>query len=292
MRGFFVMITRIAPTPSGYIHIGNVLNFILTYVIAKCIGAKIELRIDDIDQSRSKKEYIDDIFDTLKKLEIEWDFGAKNRDEFLEKYTFSKKQKAIFTKLTAIIKANPNIFYVCKCSRDKPCNGSCDTLKLELKKNRTALKMRIKKGTLIKLGSKSVDLGKTMGDVTLWQKEGFASYQLASLFSDEECGINLIVRGVDLFNSSALQLYMAKVFGFESFLKMIFIHHPLIFDEKGSKLSKSQSSPSAVFSGALFQKTAQIIGVKEYHKINNMSKLLSCDIKEYIKNQKIGFEQC
>jgi hypothetical protein len=50
---------------------------------------------------------------------------------------------------------------------------------------------------------------------------------------------------------------------------MIFIHHPLIFYGKGSKLSKSQSPSSVVFNGALFQKTTQIIGVKEYHMINN-----------------------
>ncbi|MDR0665922.1 MAG: hypothetical protein LBF71_00775 [Campylobacteraceae bacterium] len=288
------MITRIAPTPSGYIHAGNAVNFILTYVIAKHIGAKIELRIDDIDQNRSKIEYIDDIFNALRKLGIEWDIGAKNRDEFLEKYTFSKKQETIFAKLTAIIKTNPTHFYICKCPRDKPCYGGCGTLRLKLEKNKTALKMRIKAGTIITLGGKSVDLGKAMGDVTLWQKEGFSSYQLASLFSDEERGVNLIIRGVDLFNSSALQLYMARVFGFENFLKAVFIHHSLIFDEKGGKLSKSKSSPSAVFDGTLFQKTAQIIGVKEYHTINNMSKLLSCEKEKakYFNNQGVGFEQC
>jgi glutamyl-tRNA synthetase len=286
------MMTRIAPTPSGYIHAGNAVNFILTYAIAKHIGAKIELRIDDIDQNRSKTKYIDDIFCTLQKLGIEWDVGAKNRDEFLEKYTFSKKQETIFTKLTAIIKANPSHFYICKCSRIKPCNGGCSTLKLKLEKNKTALKIRINKGTVVTLGNRSIDLSETMGDVALWQKEGFASYQLTSLISDEEQKTRLIVRGVDLFNSSILQLYMAKLFGFDNFLKVIFIHHPIIFDEKGDKLSKSKGSLPVIFSGTLFKRAAQIIGVKEYHTIDNMSKLLSCkqEISWYLKNQGVGFE--
>jgi glutamyl-tRNA synthetase len=287
------MITRIAPTPSGYIHTGNAVNFILTYVLAKHIGAKIEMRIDDIDQNRSKAEYIDDIFSVLQKLGIEWDFGAKNRDELLVKYTFSKKQEAIFTKLTTIVRANPNYFYICKCSRAKPCNGDCSALKLELEKNKTALKMHIKKGTVIVLGGKSVDLSKVIGDVTLWQKEGFSSYQLASLISDEEQKTGLIVRGIDLFNSSALQLYMAKLFGFESFLKVIFIHHSLVFDKKGNKLSKSKGSPSVILDNALFQKAAQIMKIKEYHTVNGMSELLSrkIEIGEYLKNQGVSFEQ-
>ncbi|MDR1007960.1 MAG: hypothetical protein LBL65_05275 [Campylobacteraceae bacterium] len=287
------MITRIAPTPSGYIHTGNAVNFILTYVLAKHIGAKIEMRIDDIDQNRSKAAYIDNIFNVLRKLGIKWDFGAKDRDEFLEKYTFSKKQEAIFAKLTAIVKTNPDHFYICKCSRTKPCNGNCSTLKLELEKNKTALKMRVEKGTVTMLGGKSVDLSKVIGDVTLWQKEGFSSYQLASLMSDEEQKTGLIVRGIDLFNSSALQLYMAKLFGFENFLKVIFIHHPLVFDEKGNKLSKSKGSPSVILNNALFQKAAQIIKIKEYHTISDMSELLSnkAEIGEYLKNQGVSFEQ-
>ncbi|MDR1976848.1 MAG: hypothetical protein LBQ18_07635 [Campylobacteraceae bacterium] len=290
--GFKMLLTRIAPTPSGYIHDGNAVNFILTYALAQYTAAKIELRIDDIDQNRSKKEYIDDIYETLRKLDIKWDFGAMDSEEFLQKYTFAKKQEAMFSKLTSIVKANPDLFYVCKCPRDKPCHGGCAALKLELIKNKTALKMRIYEGTHITLGDKSVDLGRAMGDVTLWQKEGFASYQFASLFSDEERKTELIVRGVDLFDSTALQLYMAKLFGFSNFLKVVFVHHPLIFDEKGDKLSKSKGSSFGMPIGKLFQKTADIIGIKEPHTIDDMPKLLSHkeDLDGYLKREGVRFE--
>jgi hypothetical protein len=60
-----------------------------------------------------------------------------------------------------------------------------------------------------------------MGNVTLWQKEWFTPYQLVLIFSNGERETSLIIRGVDLFNSSALQFYMAKVFAFKSLLKVI-----------------------------------------------------------------------
>jgi len=57
--------TRIAPTPSGYLHLGNVLSFAITVTLARQTGAKILLRIDDLDQERANQLYVQDIFDTL-----------------------------------------------------------------------------------------------------------------------------------------------------------------------------------------------------------------------------------
>jgi glutamyl/glutaminyl-tRNA synthetase len=74
--------TRIAPTPSGYLHLGNVLSFAVTALLAKESGAKILLRIDDLDQARVNKRYLQDIFDTLNFLEIPWHEGPRNLEEF------------------------------------------------------------------------------------------------------------------------------------------------------------------------------------------------------------------
>jgi glutamyl/glutaminyl-tRNA synthetase len=63
-------LTRFAPTPSGFLHIGNIYSFILTYHIAKKHESKILLRIDDIDRERVKNKYVQDIFDSLDFLEI------------------------------------------------------------------------------------------------------------------------------------------------------------------------------------------------------------------------------
>ncbi|MDR1284582.1 MAG: hypothetical protein LBJ88_00070 [Campylobacteraceae bacterium] len=279
-------LTRIAPTPSGFIHAGNALNFILIYTLARHTNAKIELKIDDIDQNRSKDIYIEDIFETLKWLRLDWDLGACNKNDFLKNYSFAHKQKILFKVILSLWRKNPDIFYACKCSR-KGINGiyhgDCIKLNLELEKEKTALKLHVDNDSNIILRNRYVNIYSAFGDITLWQKEDFCSYQFASLFLDEDHKTSLIVRGDDLFNSTALQLYMARLFGFENFLQTTFIHHMLIFDSNGSKLSKSNGSNSLASwrkngkkPNELFQKAAQIIGVKEFWQVNTKEDILTC----------------
>jgi glutamyl-tRNA synthetase len=79
--------TRIAPTPSGYLHLGNALSFALTAAIARSTGAKILLRIDDLDQQRVNLAYVQDVFDTLNFLEIPWDEGPRNVIEYHDEWS-------------------------------------------------------------------------------------------------------------------------------------------------------------------------------------------------------------
>lgn len=277
-------ITRIAPTPSGFIHAGNALNFILTYIIAKHLNATLRLRIDDIDKLRSKKVFIDDIFETLKWLGLEYDYGAKDSDDFLKNYSYNNE--VLFEELNNLHKKFPMLFYACKCSRKDIkgiYHGNCKELKLKLQKDKTSLRLHIKQNSYVWLGDFCIELFENIGDIILWQKDGFCSYQLASLLDDEKNGVNLLVRGEDLLNSSAIQLFMANLFGFKNFSKAIFIHHPLMLDQNGKKLSKSLNS-HALYQWRknnkkpyeLFQKTAEIIGVKESWQINTKEELLAC----------------
>lgn len=75
-------LTRIAPTPSGFLHLGNAFSFLKTKALAQKHNAKILLRIDDLDRERYRPEYVQDIFDTLDFLEIKIDLGPKNLQEF------------------------------------------------------------------------------------------------------------------------------------------------------------------------------------------------------------------
>ncbi|RQP14538.1 MAG: tRNA glutamyl-Q synthetase, partial [Parapedobacter sp.] len=79
--------TRIAPTPSGYLHLGNVFSFALTAALAKRSGAQILLRIDDLDYTRVKREYVEDIFHTLEFLKIPWHEGPRNYREYKQTYS-------------------------------------------------------------------------------------------------------------------------------------------------------------------------------------------------------------
>ncbi|MDR2342727.1 MAG: hypothetical protein LBD84_06785 [Campylobacteraceae bacterium] len=277
-------ITRIAPTPSGFIHTGNAVNFILTYIIAKHLNATLRLRIDDVDKFRSKKVFIDDIFETLKWLELEYDYGAKDSDDFLKNYSYDNE--VLFKELSVLHEKFPMLFYACRCSRKDikgTYHGNCKELKLKLQKDKTSLRFHIEQNSCIQLGDFCIELFKNIGDIILWQKDGFCSYQLASLLDDEKNGVNLLIRGEDLLNSSAVQLFMANLFGFTNFPKATFIHHPLMLDQNGKKLSKSLNS-YALYQWRknnkkpyeLFQKTAEIIGVKEFLQINTKEELLAC----------------
>src|SRR6185312_6440352 len=79
--------TRIAPTPSGFLHLGNAYSFALTAALAGKYGARILLRIDDLDRERVQKQYVQDIFDTLNFLEIPWHEGPRNMDEYEKQYS-------------------------------------------------------------------------------------------------------------------------------------------------------------------------------------------------------------
>ncbi|MDR3178336.1 MAG: hypothetical protein LBT96_05075 [Campylobacteraceae bacterium] len=289
-------ITRIAPTPSGFIHAGNALNFILTYAIARHLNALLRLRIDDIDKFRSKKIFIDDIFETLKWLELDYDCGAKDSDDFLKNYSYDNE--ALYKELSVLREKFPKLFYACECSRKdigETYHGKCEELGLKLQKDKTALRLHIERNSYVKLGDFHVELFENMGDIILWQKDGFCSYQLSSLLDDEKNGVNLLVRGEDLINSSAVQLFMANLFGFKSFLEASFIHHPLTLDKNGKKLSKSSGS-YALYEWRkegrkpfeLFQEAAKMINVKEFWRINTKYELLECkdELEAFFKSNR------
>src|ERR1700760_1845577 len=107
--------TRIAPTPSGFLHLGNILSFSITAALAKESGAKILLRIDDLDQPRVNKDYLQDIFDTLNFLEIPWDEGPKNVKEFEADYSQQHRMMAYQEAIDQLI--DHKLVFACTCSR-------------------------------------------------------------------------------------------------------------------------------------------------------------------------------
>ena len=105
--------TRIAPTPSGFLHLGNVLSFAITAALAERAGAKILLRIDDIDQARADKQYVQDIFDTLNFLEIPWHEGPRNVKQFEDQYSQLHRMGLYNEALTQL--QGSKLVYACNC---------------------------------------------------------------------------------------------------------------------------------------------------------------------------------
>ena len=79
--------TRLAPTPSGYLHRGNLFSFALTWLLARKDGLQILLRIDDMDRARFRPEYLEDIFRSLDSLGINYDEGPSGPDDFHSRWS-------------------------------------------------------------------------------------------------------------------------------------------------------------------------------------------------------------
>lgn len=249
--------TRFAPTPSGYLHLGNAFSFVLTWLYARLYNGSIHLRIDDIDTQRSRPEYLADIFDSLEWLGLEWDSGAKSPDDFLRNHSQALCLEDYVAALE-LLKAHTKI-YACNCSRKKmkanaDIHGQypaiCLPKSLDLKSTQTALRIHIPKTAqpvcfydVEKKEHYHFQLLETMRDFVVWGKNKMPAYQLTSLVDDLRLGINFVVRGEDLLPSTAAQVYMsALVPVWNTFGENLFLHHALLRDAQGNKLSKSAGS--------------------------------------------------
>ena len=228
------VLTRFAPTPSGYLHLGNAVNAVLVSRLAGQSEGRVGLRIDDIDAARARGEYVDDIHELLDWLGIEvaesWS-QSDRRDRYRE----------------VVDAATGLLTYACGCSRREltgpatgGCPGGCRAADLALRPGRTALRVVIPEGTAVEVDDVSVRLDLVMGDFVVWRRDDLPAYQLASVVDDVDLGMTHIVRGVDLLESTAAQRFLARGLGLDTFASLTFLHHGLVTHPDGTKLSKSQ----------------------------------------------------
>lgn len=272
--------TRFAPTPSGYLHLGNIYSFVLTYHIAQKENLKILLRIDDLDKVRTRNKYLQDIFDTLEFLEIPHDLGPKNIKDFKSNFSqFSRMD--LYEEALESLKTKRLIF-ACDCSRKKILKlnpkgfypGFCKTRQLEFNNSGTAWRVKTPGNTEVHLNDYSgvTVTGKLPGilnDFIVRKKDRLPSYQLASIVDDIHFGIDLIVRGKDLYGSSLAQIYLADLLGDNTFSKSTFCHHQILKNDRNEKLSKSAGSTSVQYlrnqgkkKSDVYQALADLVGLK------------------------------
>ena len=170
--------TRFAPTPSGYLHLGNALSFAIAWAIAKQQNGIITLRIDDLYNTHFKTEHLEDIFDTLSFLELDYQNGPKNTEDFLLHHSQQNKLDSYNALLNQLIEMNK--IYACACSRsqlqqhtiDGHYNRICLNKNLDLDSPDVAWRIKIPLEEVVEvqdqlLGTIQVPLGKTMPDFSL-----------------------------------------------------------------------------------------------------------------------------
>jgi glutamyl-Q tRNA(Asp) synthetase len=239
--------TRIAPTPSGFLHKGNALNFLLVQALAKQSGASILLRIDDGDRERYRPAYAQNIFDTLHLLGIDWQEGPKNVKDLEEQWS-QRHRMALYEQALRIL-AEKEAVFACTCSRTEAVTCRCEDKNISLRTPNAAWRLRTSEDLLTVKEWNSITqttLSAEMKNFVVRKRDGLPAYQLCSVVDDVHFGIDLIVRGEDLWPSTLAQLYLAKVLGLSSFLAVTFVHHPLLTNDDGEKLSKSVGNAAAL----------------------------------------------
>lgn len=241
------MRSRLAPTPSGFLHAGNAFNFLLTAELARRAEGELLLRIDDMDRSRYRPAYAADVFVVLRRLGIKTDLGPRSVVELESQWSQSHRLSLYEQNLQKLVATGR--VYACNRSRKQIAAASINGKYLghhrdpDLPLNTPGVSWRIDTRRHASDPDFSTDLphpADTLGDFVVRTKSGQPAYQLCSLTDDIHFGIDHVVRGEDLRASSGAQLWLAALLGADGWRTALKLHHhPLRMAPDGQKLSKS-----------------------------------------------------
>lgn len=241
--------SRIAPTPSGFLHEGNIAAFLYTWLLVQKAKGELLLRIDDLDNERFREAYLNYIFDSLQATGISYQTGPKDAHEFHTQWTQQLRLPMYETYLQQLWQSGH--LYACTCSRQQIAKHQCSCFQKKLAPDtpHAAWRLQVPHHTHIQwhddtLGNVRFYLNEVQHAPIIKRSNGLPAYHIASLADDVYFGINCIVRGEDLLSSTALQLYIASLLQLDTFLQSRFIHHPLMMNKTGEKISKSAGNAS------------------------------------------------
>ena len=240
-------VTRFAPSPTGYIHVGNLRTALMNYLIARKNGGQFILRLDDTDQERSKQEYADGIMEDLEWLGLTWDRVEKQSTR-LERYhaaadelrAMDRFYEAWETPTELDLKRKKLLNMGKPPVYDRAALGLTDDEKSALRAERgdgvwrfKLDQQRIEWADGI-LGDLSIDAA-SVSDPVLIRADGQFLYTLASVCDDVDYGITHVVRGSDHVTNTATQIQIIEALGGTV---PSFAHHSLLTGPQGEALSK------------------------------------------------------
>jgi glutamyl-tRNA synthetase/glutamyl-Q tRNA(Asp) synthetase len=244
------MLTRYAPSPTGYLHLGHVAHMLWVWGHGRQAGADVLLRIEDHDRGRCRPEYEEAIYDDLRWLGFAW-INPIGRPSVYRQSDNDVVYREAVEGLAAL-----GLVYRCDCSRRRVAehsrqapsgewiySGFCR--ERDVPANRPhGLRLRIEPGEErfddLRLGPQSQDPAEQCGDLLLRDRDGQWTYQLCVVVDDLRHTIDLVIRGEDLLDSTGRQIRLGRLLGRET--PPQFLHHPLILDAEGRKLSKRASA--------------------------------------------------
>jgi len=267
---------RLAPSPTGYLHVGHARTFHQAWQRARTAGGALVMRMEDLDPDRSRPEYAAAALEDLRWLGMDWDEGSDVGGPF-GPYAQSARHDVYLIAWKKLYEGG--YIYPCRCSRkdlasalsaphesaargqdpaDEPIyQGTCRPSRtgegvLELAADpddgprQMNWRFRVPDGEAIEfddgnLGKQRFVAGIDFGDFLVWRRDGLASYQLACVADDAAMRITEIVRGADLLKSTARQMLLNRALGFAD---PKWFHCELVLDEKGVRLAKRHDALS------------------------------------------------
>ena len=245
-------ITRLAPSPTGALHLGNALSFVINWSLARKHNWHIALRIEDLDTPRVKPGVIEQTIRTLEWLGLDWDSRPTTQASQIDLY------RQAMEKLT-----QNQCVYPCELTRSQIEQAATaphadERNDLSAHETRFTPDLRpqcipnqfndastnwrfvVNPGSVgfadTHMGGQSFDLDAILGDFVVWTKRGTPSYQLAVVVDDARAGVTQIVRGNDLLDSASRQLMLYRALGISD--EPTYTHLPLVRGSDGCRLAK------------------------------------------------------
>ena len=209
--------TRIAPSPTGYFHIGTARTAYHNWLVAKATGGKFIVRIDDTDINRSNDSYKKIIFDCLNWLGIDYDLTFDQSDRILR---YKDAANILINKNLASISDNGAVLFNPKYIPQSWSDTVAGNIKIS-----------------------NMDI-KAIDGMVLIKSNGLPTYNFASIVDDLDYNINRIIRGVDHISNTSKQITIACALSDSQYIDIQFTHVGLIHDINGKKISKRDGAKS------------------------------------------------
>jgi glutamyl/glutaminyl-tRNA synthetase len=253
---------RLAPSPTGYLHLGHARTFWIAHHRARAVGGKLVFRNEDLDHQRCKPEFVQAMYEDLRWLGLDWDEGPDVGGLFAP---YSQSQRSdIYLECWRRLR-DGGFIYPCSCSRkdleralqaphedddEIPYPGTCrEKINTATQWDSPAgisWRFRVPDGEEITFhdlcfGPQRFTAGRDLSDFLIWRRDDIPAYQLAVVADDEAMQITEVVRGADLLKSTARQLLLIRALGH---FEPKYFHCPLLRDEKNVRMAKRHDALS------------------------------------------------
>ena len=250
-----MFVTRFAPSPTGRLHLGHAFSAVLGHDKARRSGGRFLLRIEDLDQGRSRPEFVDGIYEDLRWLGLDWD------DPVLVQ---SQRTRAYADALDTL--RGQGLVYACFCTRADIAQsltaphgdaatsyaGTCRPLPDDPERRSTTPHCwRLDSAKALQIvalpswteadGVRFDGHAEQIGDAILARKDAPASYHLSCVVDDAASGVTMVVRGADLRPSTPIQRLLQTLLRLP---EPTYLHHPLVSHEDGRRLAKRDLAPT------------------------------------------------